>query len=151
MAGAFLDPGSPPGRAEVVEALGDAAGPWDRVASSVESAYGVRPEPWFFGKESGWVARYRRSGRSLVVLLPERGRASAIVVIGPSAYPVASALPLEPPVRAALAAAHPYPEGRWVRVELTSDAVADDVVRLVAAKSPPPRHPGRRRVPTAVA
>ena len=148
MAGAFLDRAAPPGRAELAEALGEALGLWDRVASAVESAYGVQPEPWFFGKESGWVVRYRRSGRSLVALLPERGRASVIVVIGPSAYPVAVGLSLEPPVRAALETAHPYPDGRWVRVELTTEPVADDVVRLIAAKSPPPRHPRGHRAAT---
>ena len=145
MAGAFLDRAEPPDQAELAEVLGPARGLWDRVASAVESAYGVQPEPWFYGKESGWVARYRRSGRSLVALLPERGRASAIVVIGPSAYPVAMELQLEPPVRAALEAAHPYPEGRWVRVEVTTAAIADDIVRLIAAKSPPPRHPRGHR------
>lgn len=147
MPGAFLDRASPPGPAELVEALGpEAAAPWDRVARTIEATYDVRPEDWFFGRESGWVARYRRSGRSLVVLLPERGRASAIVVIGPSVYPTVAALSLEPSVREALEAAHEYPEGRWVRVALTSEAIADDVIRLVRAKAPVPR--SRRRPAT---
>ncbi len=139
MAGAFLDRASPPGRAELVGVLGDRVRLWDRIAAAIEATYGVEGEPWFFGRESGWATRYRKGGRALVVLLPAPGALSAIVVVGPTAYPAANDLELEPPVRAALESAHPYPEGRWVRIEVTSEAIADDVIRLVAVKAPPPK------------
>ncbi len=146
MAGAFLDRSAAPGRAELALALGDRLPLWDRIAAAIESTYGVAPEAWFFGRESGWATRYRRSGKALVALLPALNALDAVVVVGPSVLPAALAIPLGPAVRAALEAAHDYPEGRWVRVEVTTEAAADDVVRLVAVKSPPPRRP-RVRVP----
>lgn len=144
MGGAFLDRSAAPGRAELAAALGGRLVLWDRLAGAIESAYGLEPELAWFGKDSGWVVRYRRSGRSLLALLPEPERVRALVVIGPAAYPTASALALEPEVRAALDGAHAYPDGRWLWLDVATEAIADDVVRLVAVKSPPPLRPRAR-------
>ncbi len=149
MGGAFTDRAAMPGRGELVDALGDRLAPWDRLAGRIEASYGIDPEPLWFGKDAGWVVRYRRSGRSLLVLLPEPGRVRALVVVGPAAYPAVVALDLGPAVRTSLESAHAYPDGRWLWLDVTTEAIADDVLRLVAAKSPPPRRPRARRAASA--
>jgi len=45
--------------------------------------------------------------------------------------------------RAAWDAARPYPDGRWLWLDVVDDRVVTDIERLVALKSPPPK---RRRV-----
>lgn len=140
--GAFLDTAAPPARAELERALGPALARWDRLVGWMGATYGLAGEPLFFGRDSGWSLRFRRSGRALLTLTPmDDGSVRALVVIGPSAWEAITAEPLSPPVRAAWEAAHPYPDGRWLWLSLADDAVVADVERLVALKSPPPRRP----------
>jgi hypothetical protein len=83
--------------------------------------------------------RYRRAGRALFTLIPRLNGCSAIVVVGPTAWAVTAQLELTVEVRAALDAAHPYPEGRWAWIDVADDDVVADVMNLVAVKAPPPR------------
>lgn len=146
MPGAFLERSDPPQRRDLVAALGDRLPLWDRLSGALESAYGIGPEPLFFGRDSGWVVRYRRSGKSLAVLLPEPGRVRALVVLGPSVDLAAVEGSVGPDVRDAIGSARAYPDGRWLWLDVATEAMADDVLRLVAAKSPPPRRPRARPV-----
>ena len=146
--GSFLDRTVAPSMAAFASAVGDRRAVWDRIVGHLATVYGLQGEPLFYGRDAGWVLRYRRSGRTLLVLLPEAGAFRALVVVGPSIAEAAAALPLELGVRAALEHAHAYPDGRWIWIDVASEAVADDVVRLVELKSPPPRRP--RRGPGAI-
>lgn len=138
--GAFLDPAGPPTRTELQAVLGSSIDAWDALAAWVESTYGVAGEPIHFGRDSGWSIRFRRSGRSLLTLTPMAdGSVRALVVIGPSAWARVADVELSAEVRSAWDAARPYPDGRWLWLPLTRAAVVEDVERLVALKSPPPR------------
>jgi hypothetical protein len=147
--GAFLDPQRPPSRPELQAVLGPSVVAWDRLIGWVEATYGLTGEPIHFGRESGWSLRFRRSGRALLTLTPMAdGSVRALVVVGPTAWAQVGDIELSPVVRAAWEAAKPYPDGRWLWLPLTDDAVLADVERLVALKSPPPRHV-RHREPIA--
>lgn len=134
----FPDKERPPSRDELLSAVGAARGRWLRLDEWAREAYGVEGEPLFFGRDSGWCVRYRRSGKALFTLLPRHDGLGALVVIGPSAWQNAAAVELSPATRAAWDAAHPYPDGRWLWLDVTTEQVAADVERLVALKSPPP-------------
>jgi hypothetical protein len=112
------------------------------LVSWVGSTYGVVGEPLFSGRESGWTLRFSRSGKALLTLLPLAGGGlRALVVVGPSAWEAVANAELSEPIRVAWAAAHPYPDGRWLWPIVDSDAVVEDIKRLVVLKSPPPRRP----------
>lgn len=143
--GALLDRTATPTAGDLARAAGPARGRWERLAGWIEATYGVEGEPLWFGRESGWVLRFRRSGKALLTLLPlEGGRFKALVVVGPSAWAAVADAELSEPIRAAWDAAHPYPDGRWLWPEITDDAIIADVQRLVALKSLPPRRPRGR-------
>jgi hypothetical protein len=139
--GAFLDRDQPPDRAALEAVLGERLGSWDGIAGWLEATYGTKPEPLFYGKDSGWVVRYRRSGKSLVTLLPGPGTLRAVVVIGPSVAADVAQLDIQPSTRAAFERAHAYPDGRWLDLPIETEADVADVRRLVELKSPPPRRP----------
>lgn len=141
--GVFLDSNGPPARADVVAALGDRLALWDRLTASMEAMYGLEGEPLFGGRDDGWVVRYRRSGRTLLVLMPKAGGFVAHVVIGPKVADGVAALSLEPATRATFDRAKAYPDGRWLWLDVTTEAEARDVERLMMLKSPPPRRPRR--------
>lgn len=146
--GAFLGTSSPPGREALAGVLGPAIAGWDRLVAWMDATYGLAGESIDFGRETGWSLRFRRSGKALLTLTPMAdGQVRALVVVGPSAWEAVAREPLSPTVREAWEAAHPYPDGRWMWLSLSDDAVVDDVERLIALKSPPPRRP--RRATTA--
>jgi hypothetical protein len=142
--GLFLDRAVPPSRDRLVAGLGERITLWDRLTGWIEATYGVVPDPLFSGKDAGWVIRYRRSGRSLVLLAPLNGALRAVVVIGPSVAGAVRDLELRPSTRAAFERARAYPDGRWLDLSVESVDDVEDVTRLIALKSPPPR---RRRRP----
>jgi hypothetical protein len=140
----FSDKDRPPTQAELLDAVGAARHRWLRLDAWARDTFGVEGELLYFGRDSGWCVRYRRSGKALFTLIPRDGSFGALVVIGPSAWENAATVELSPATRAAWDAAHPYPDGRWLWLDVTTEQVAADVERLVALKSPPPK---RRRVP----
>jgi hypothetical protein len=140
--GALLVRDAVPTRAELAAASGSGQERWDRLVAWVEGTYGVTGEPLYFGRDSGWVLRFRRSGKSLLTLLPlAGGGVRALVVVGPSAWAAVADAELSDPIRTAWAAAHPYPDGRWLWPLVEDNAIVDDIEQLVALKSPPPRRP----------
>lgn len=150
--GALLDRDACPTAEGLAAACGTDRGRWDRLACWIETTYGVTGEPLYFGRESGWVLRFRRSGKALLTLLPLAGGGlRALIVVGPSAWEAVATADLSEPIRAAWAAAHPYPDGRWLWPVVTDDTVVEDIERLVAIKSPPPRQPRRPRQPAVAA
>jgi hypothetical protein len=142
---AFPDKDVPPSREELLSAVGAARGRWLRLDEWARETYGVEGEPLFFGRDSGWCLRYRRSGKALFTLTPRHGGFGALVVIGPRAWEDVATVELSPATRTAWNAAHPYPDGRWLWLDVTTEQVAADIERLVALKSPPPVR--RRRAP----
>jgi hypothetical protein len=142
--GLFLERERPPERAGLVAGLGERIALWDRLAAWIEATYGIAPDPLFYGHDDGWVIRYRRSGKSLATLIPRRGAPSALVVVGPSVAERVGDLELQPRTRARFDAARAYPDGRWLTIDLETDADIDDIRALIALKSPPPRRPRPR-------
>ena len=140
----FPDPARTPVDAEFVEAVGPAAPRWRALTSWVTDHYGLAPEPIYFGHDSGWCLRYRRGGRTLLTLIPRDEAFRALVVVGPSAWASAAGADLGPTVRATWDGARPYPDGRWLWLDVADDETVAGIETLVAIKSPPPRHPRTR-------
>ena len=142
MPGAFCDPASPPSGVELRTHLESAWPRWRGLEDWIGDRYGIRGEPLFTGRDSGWAVRFRRSGKALLTLSPQAaGGFRALVVIGPSAWSGVADLQLGPALREAWANARPYPDGRWLFVPVDDDRTVDDIQRLVELKSPPPRRP----------
>jgi hypothetical protein len=140
----FLDRTRAPSREQLASAVGAARERWERLDAWAADTYGVEGEAIYFGRDTGWSLRYRRGGRALFTLVPRPGAVAALVVVGPSAWERASAAQLSPRTRAAWDSAHPYPDGRWLWLDLDDDQVVADVEELIMLKSPPPRRVRRR-------
>lgn len=130
-----------PDAAAFADASGAARPLWDRLVGWLAATYGVQGEPLWTGKDDGWVLRFRRAGRALLTLVSRPTGVRAMVVIGPSAWAAVEPGALSPAVRDAWDRARPYPDGRWLFLDVTDAVIAGDIERLVALKSPPPRRP----------
>jgi hypothetical protein len=147
--GLLLDPTTAPTARELAASLGSTRPLWDRLVSWMLETYGLTGEPLFTTREDGWALRFRRSGRALLTLQPlADGRFKALVVLGPSVWDQVAGVGLGSVVKAAWDGAHPYPDGRWLFLAVDDDETVDDIERLIALKSPPPRRV-RQRMPVS--
>ena len=131
---AFMDPKRAPTPAEIADVLGPAARFWERLTEHVEESYGIEPAYIPPSKNYGWDVKYRKGGRTLVSLTPDRDALTALVVLGAAETEAARDLDFGDQVRRVFDEAQQYHDGRWLFIRLESDRDVDDVETLLALK-----------------
>jgi hypothetical protein len=131
----------PPGARAVEAWLGPrATARWREVTRWIDDTYPETFTPdWIYGGERhGWALRYRK-GRSFLTLVPERGRAMAVIVLGrEDRVAVEGVLPrLAPATRAAYRAAPTFADGKWLGLPLGGKQGISDVMAILSLKRPP--------------
>ncbi len=111
---------------------------WGELNTFLQESYDVKPEVAFSGcsAQPGWNVKYRKSGRSLCVLYPMDGFFIALVVIGSKEYdetlevmPECSRYTQDLFQRTEFSAM-----GRWLMINVTDQAILDDVKRLIQVR-----------------
>ncbi|MEI8334685.1 MAG: DUF3788 family protein [Chloroflexota bacterium] len=114
---------------ELEAVLGPAILLWGALKATLAVEFDPVVEAWSFaGKAHGWSLRLRRRDRAIVYLTPLPGGFRASLALPERAVPVALESHLPGPIRAVVAGAQAYPEGRAVRIEVTSE---DDVASVM--------------------
>jgi hypothetical protein len=126
-----------PTRAEIAIALGAAAHLWDSLTAALDEAYGIEPAFVPPSKSYGWDVKYRKGGRTLVSLTPDRGAFTALVVLGAKEVEAAEDVELGEHVRAVFDEAAQYHDGRWLFVRVESERDVEDVLALLRLKRRP--------------
>ena len=139
----MLDKGEEPTTAAVAEWVGARAFKrWVELTDFIEGTYpGVFQLEWLYaGKNHGWSLRFKKS-KPLCTFVPERGRFKVLVVFGAAEREkVEEILPtVASHVRDDYLQATTYHDGKWVLVEIDSQAVLTDVEQLLLLKRKPPR------------
>jgi hypothetical protein len=138
----FLDKNAPPTEETIDAALGVRARKvWRAVAGYLEEAYGVEPDLGFTGGTYGWRFRYRKGGRTIGALYPEKGSFTVLVVLntkeldelGPD-YDT-----LSEPLQSVIEGAASYNEGKWCWIRMPGGAMLDELKRLFALRRKPAR------------
>lgn len=135
----LLDKAHQPTEAEILETIGQTAA-WLDLRQYIETRYGDwTPELKFFAKRYGWTIRYRKSGKTLCYLFPERGAFSVLIVLGKKEAEKALAMAEEfgPDARAVLEDTEQLHDGRWLWIRVLDTDDAEDVKRLLRAKRRP--------------
>ena len=135
----LLDKTAEPTLEQMQEHTGEAAPQWRLLISELASRYDVEPELRFGGTKYGWTLRYRRGGRTLCCVCPERGAVTALVVLGRKEVDKAMAQidDLSPSVRTALTETGQLHDGRWLWLDVGSLEDAESILRLVLCKRRP--------------
>lgn len=129
------DLGAPPGAAELAGALGPAGTAWDALVAEVGRRFGPVSCEWRrFSAKYPWTYAVEAGGRKLAYLVPGEGSFEATVVLGEKAVAAALAAGVSDGVRAAIAGAKRYAEGRPVPLEVRGPADVQAVVGLVGCK-----------------
>ena len=121
---------------ELREWIGKGAVLWCDLREYVESHYDHAPKLDFGGKKYGWSILYRKSGKTLVTLFPERGGFTALVVLGKKevAKTETCKKELSKKVRELFENTGQLHDGRWLWIRPTSKADIESIKILLNAK-----------------
>ena len=136
----MLDKERQPTGKDIIDYLGkDAAQAWGDIVSFIEDNYNFTPETVFGGQKYGWAVRYRRSGRSLCTLHPEKGAFTVLIVLGgrETEQTLADLANFSPAVVELISRAKQYHDGRWLWLRVLNRNDTADIKRLLQIKKKP--------------
>ena len=79
----MIDKAHKPTEDEILDFIGESTkAAWFEINQFLEERYDSVPETVFYGARYGWNVRYRRSGKTLCSLFPEKGGFTVLIVLG---------------------------------------------------------------------
>jgi len=133
--GAFTEKARRPTEAAFRKTLARALAAWDDLLGHLAADYKLEGKlEWMYGEHFGWALRFRKGGRFITALYPNRGKFFAQVVLGKAQVEAATKTGLPASVHKVFAAAKDYPEGRWLFVPVKSVKGARELRPLLALK-----------------
>jgi hypothetical protein len=135
--GCFLDKGHPPTEKEVEAALGAKFPLWEKMIQFIYDNYEMTVEFSYGGKNYGWNLWYRKSGKSLVSLFPQRGSLVAQVVLGKDQTEQALAMKFCKSVDKLVRETPQLHDGKWLFIPVKTLTEAKDVEKLLLLKKRP--------------
>ena len=126
-----------PAEKDFLALIGARAALWRGFRSWLQGNYPHSPELSVGKKEYDWTIRYRRSGRTLVTLMPEPGGFCVLVVLGRDEVAATKETKLNKTVREVFHSAKQYHDGRWLWIRPKSEGDIDSIKSLLAVKREP--------------
>lgn len=136
----MLDKEHEPSEGDIFSYLGNnAREAWVDIVSFLKTNYDFLPELDFGGAKYGWSIRYRRRGRSLCTLYPEKGSFAILIVLGKKEVIEFKEKTGDFSERfiALFNNARQFHDGRWLWIRVLEKSDAEDVKRLLIIKRKP--------------
>jgi hypothetical protein len=134
--GIFTDKEHRPTDDEVLAAIVNKLPLWQELIRYIREKYPVQEDfKFLYGKNYGWALRFRIKGQLLTSLYPVKGGFTAQINLSSEAVEKAQSLKPGKNVQQAIAQANPYPEGRWLFVNVESEKDLRDIQRLLALRT----------------
>jgi len=136
----LLDKKCIPTELEINDYIGEEAlVPWNEIKSFLESNYDFQPELDYGGANYGWSIRYRRSGKSLCTLYPEKNAFTILIVLGRKEAEKALEVidTFHEYIANFLTGTTQLHDGRWLWIRVTDDGITDDIKTLIQIKKKP--------------
>ncbi len=135
--GLFTDKEHQPTATEVFDALGAKQALWSGLTQFITDNYPIPGEWNFGGKNYGWNLWYRKSGKTLVTLYPQKEYFVAQIVLGKAQVEQAFALKLGKNVGTALMETPQLHDGRWLFIKVKTAKDVKDIQQLLQVKRRP--------------
>jgi hypothetical protein len=137
----ITDKSTPPDDSAIRDWIGpEAFEQWAELRNWIEAFYpGVFAPEWLYGgKKRGWSLRYKKS-KAFCTLLPEYRLFSVVVVLGTAEREKFEARRYAWPSQLVTLydEARTYPDGKWLKVAISSADDRHDVTELLTMKRPP--------------
>ena len=135
----MLDGDIRPTEDEMENTIGKNSFLWYEMRKYLEVNYDFAPELIYYGKKYGWTIRYKKSGKTLCSLFPEKGAFTVLVVLGKKevekTYSMMERLNSE--VRSIFENTDQLRDGRWLWIRvLTKDDIESIKLLLNAKRNP---------------
>jgi len=113
--------------------------PWLEIRRFIEDRYDLTPETIFYGTKYGWTVRYRKSGKTLCSLFPEKGGFTILIVLGKKESEKALSMrdELSSKIQKILRDMEQLHDGRWLWIRLLTTKDTDDIKKLLRIKRKP--------------
>ena len=136
----MLDGEHQPTEAEILKTIGKKK-VWLDLKQYLEQNYDFVPELVFYGAKYGWTIRYRKSGKTLCSLFPEKGAFTVLLVLGKQETEKALSMldEFNTRVRKLVNGAEQRRDGRWLWIRVVTSVDADDIKELLKVKRKPKR------------
>ena len=112
---------------------------WTKLRVFLAENYDITPETIFYGKKFGWTIRYRKSGRTLCSLFPEKGGFTFHIVLGKKEADKFKEMREEwsPEIRDLFDNTQQLHDGRWLWINQPEVGNLGDLERLLKIKRRP--------------
>ncbi len=133
----MIDKDHQPTDRDILKTIGDTAA-WLELRQYIESSYDFAPELVDYGKY-GWTIRYRKSGKTLCSLFPEKGAFTALVVLGKKEAEKALSMmdQFNATVRKLYNDAEQLRDGRWLWIRVRKQSDINSIKELLKLKRNP--------------
>jgi len=135
--GLFADKEYQPTLTAVLEVLGAKRPLWEGLTQFIADNYPIPGEWNFGGKNYGWNLWYRKSGKTLVTLYPQKGCFVAQIVLGGAQVEQALTLKLGKNVGTVLTETPQLHDGRWLFITVKTAQDVKDIQQLLQVKRRP--------------
>jgi len=133
----MTDKACKPTEEEIASFIGERAKEaWLEIKRFIEDRYDFVPETMFYGKKYGWTVRYRKGGKTLCSLFPEKGGFTVLIVLGKKESEKALSMrdELSSKIYKLLGDTKQLHDGRWLWIRLLAASDTDDVKQLLQIK-----------------
>lgn len=131
----FTDKTVIPTDSDLANAIGPCYDLWQNIKEYVLLKYPKATAEWKYpGDKYGWNFRLKDKKRAIIYLLPRDQYFKVAFVFGQKATDAVLASPVSEAIKAELAAARAYAEGRGITIDVKNSLVVSDVKELVAIK-----------------
>ncbi len=135
--GIFIDKEHQPTMNEVCESLGSKRPLWEQLVKFISDNYPIPGEWNFGGKNYGWNIWYRKSGKTLATLFPQKEGFVVQIVLGKDQVEQALDLRLGKNVGTILRETPQLHDGRWLFIRVKTKKDVEDISRLLCVKRRP--------------
>jgi len=136
----MTDKAHKPTEEEIVSFIGERAKEaWLEIRQFLEDHYDIQPETIFYGTKYGWTIRYRKSGKTLCSLFPEKGEFTVLIILGKKESEKVLAIQdeLSSKINKLLRDTEQLHDGRWLWIKLQTASDTDGTKKLLQIKRKP--------------
>jgi hypothetical protein len=147
----MIDKSHEPTEEEMVNFIGGRAREaWLEIRKFIRDHYDIVAETSFYGAKYGWAIRYRKSGKTLCTLFPEKGGFTVLIILGKKESNKFLTIQTEisPKIQKLFENAKQYRDGRWLWIRISSNKdEVNDVIKLLRIKRKPRRFLNKKGYP----
>lgn len=136
----MLDKTCKPDSNEIISFIGDQlATKWLEMEEFLKTHYDFKPETVFYGNKYGWTVRYRKSGRTLCSLFPEKGSFTVLITLGKKESELVLSMKnaLSSRIFNLIQESRQLRDGRWLWIRILKTNDITDIKKILAVKRKP--------------